>query len=310
MIYFSTRGQFMKKGLLFITLLASLGLASCNNNDGGSQGGGSGTYTLTALETEAVNFLSLRGVTVDKLEPIHMVKDSDVIFVDTEPDFYEEDGDTYYPYYYAAINNDYVQDILNSMKALNWTVPATEGEYGYECLSPDQKIEIDVLYVPEFEGDPEGTDITIYSYNDLTGGGEVPPSTDDVIDIGDALTVTMSELGFADKDPALALTGTKMSVVFVDGTTTNTTYYTNGNAIRIYGGGGFYVYSDFDIVKVEFTWGNSKAPSTTDCTVDPGTYDYGTATGVWTGNAKLITFTNTASSGHWRLQAITVTLAA
>lgn len=43
----------MKKGLLFISLLASLGLASCNTNSGNSQGGGnantlaSGTYNVS-----------------------------------------------------------------------------------------------------------------------------------------------------------------------------------------------------------------------------------------------------------------------
>ena len=66
----------MKKGLLFISLLTTLGLASCNTNNGGQTGG---DYTLTTLETNAIQFLSVRGVTIDKLEPIHVINDSDVL---------------------------------------------------------------------------------------------------------------------------------------------------------------------------------------------------------------------------------------
>ena len=86
-------------------------------------------------------------------------------------------------------------------------------------------------------------------------------------------------------------------------------YYTDGAAIRTYGGGSITVESEEPITKIEFTWvgGNSYKPSSDDV-VDIGTYNVDT--GVWSGNANSITLVRPSGSGHWRLNTVAVTYGA
>ena len=81
-------------------------------------------------------------------------------------------------------------------------------------------------------------------------------------------------------------------------------YYTTGSGIRTYGGGTITIAStEYNIAKIQFTWDGNYAPST-DVANPAG---YSSSTNEWTGSAKSIVLTRPSGSGHWRLQAVTVT---
>jgi len=95
--------------------------------------------------------------------------------------------------------------------------------------------------------------------------------------------------------------GTNFSITFnkrSGGTATQ--YYTNGNAVRWYGGGTLAVASTTKkIVKIEITFTQTANSVSTDV----GTYSSGT----WTGSASSVLFTQSGTSNHCRISAIAVT---
>ena len=84
-------------------------------------------------------------------------------------------------------------------------------------------------------------------------------------------------------------------------------YYNTGTAIRIYGGNTLTISSAKTIEKIVFNY-SSNAPTADNSTVSVGELNYATQT--WTGSAKEVVLTNTATSGHFRLQSFTVYYAA
>lgn len=80
-------------------------------------------------------------------------------------------------------------------------------------------------------------------------------------------------------------------------------YYTTGSGIRTYGGGTITIASDYEIASIKFTWDGNNAP-TADVANPTG---YSTTTKTWTGSANSVVLTRPSGSGHWRLQAVTVT---
>lgn len=83
-------------------------------------------------------------------------------------------------------------------------------------------------------------------------------------------------------------------------------YYTTGTGIRTYGGGTITIAStEYTIAKIEFTWSGTYKPEAD--VADPE--GYSTETCAWTGEANTIVLTRPTGSGHWRLQAVTVTYA-
>ena len=97
----------------------------------------------------------------------------------------------------------------------------------------------------------------------------------------------------------------KINAVFDKNTNTNAPkYYTNGTAVRIYGGSTITISGEkVAISKVEFTFGSSDG--TNEITADKGTY----AEGVWTieENTNIIKFTIGGTTGNRRITAIKVT---
>lgn len=86
-------------------------------------------------------------------------------------------------------------------------------------------------------------------------------------------------------------------------------YYTTGSGIRTYASdsGSFTINSSYYISKIVFTFSSdSYAPADAKYSVSTGSLTTG-AGATWTGKAKEITITNTASSSHWRMQSLTVT---
>lgn len=83
---------------------------------------------------------------------------------------------------------------------------------------------------------------------------------------------------------------------------TATQYYTNGYAVRWYGGGTLAVTSSKAISKIEITFTQTANTISTNV----GSYSEGT----WTGNASSVTFTQSGTSGQCRISAIAITYAA
>ena len=130
---------------------------------------------------------------------------------------------------------------------------------------------------------------------------------------GDGVTgdIVFGELGLengvAYTDPFTADNG-QFTVTFGGGGN-NGKYYDTGTGIRLYGDGTMTVEATGGkkITKIVVTYHGSNKPVAEDGNiVDSGTYDF--ETGTWTGSAESVTFTRPTGSGHWRIQALTVTV--
>ena len=87
---------------------------------------------------------------------------------------------------------------------------------------------------------------------------------------------------------------------------TQPAYYNTGTALRLYAKNKMTISaaSGYNITKIVLNLGSS---NTGTISTDPTGYSLATSTGTWSGNAASITFSNTASSGHARVESITVT---
>ncbi|MBR6285352.1 MAG: chitobiase/beta-hexosaminidase C-terminal domain-containing protein [Muribaculaceae bacterium] len=91
-----------------------------------------------------------------------------------------------------------------------------------------------------------------------------------------------------------------VTLTFDKGTNSNTPkWFNTGTAVRLYGGGTLTVSADANITKIEFTITQNDQLST-----ETGTYE----DGVWTGEATSVLFTQGGTTGHVRIQGITVTI--
>ena len=120
----------------------------------------------------------------------------------------------------------------------------------------------------------------------------------------DPETITFADLGLENgvqySDP---FNGGNFTITFAGGGNDGK-YYTTGSGIRIYGGGTITIASDnYKIASIKFTWDGSNAP-TSDVANPTG---YSSTTKTWTGSANSVVLTRPSGSGHWRLQAVTVT---
>ena len=85
-------------------------------------------------------------------------------------------------------------------------------------------------------------------------------------------------------------------------------YYTTGSGIRIYSNGKVTVSASngYSISKIVLTYSDTSYTGT--FAANTGSYSLSsTTTGTWTGSASTVVLTNTASSGHARIQKIAVT---
>ena len=116
--------------------------------------------------------------------------------------------------------------------------------------------------------------------------------------------IDFSAQGYSDGTTMSTVTGSACTVNFSKGTNTNDPkYYTNGTAIRMYGGNTMTIASDKTIVKIEITFGSGDGSNSISTNVV--TYSNGT----WTGSANSVTFTIGGTSGHRRIQTVKITYA-
>lgn len=121
------------------------------------------------------------------------------------------------------------------------------------------------------------------------------------------VTINLSAQGYANAQDVSTLTVEGITLTFskADGSY-SPKYYNTGNAVRIYGGNTLTVDAgSLDIIQITMGFQKSNSPSNSDFSVDCGSAIIGVTT-TWTGNSSTVVFTNTASTGHWRLQTITV----
>lgn len=116
------------------------------------------------------------------------------------------------------------------------------------------------------------------------------------------VVIDLSKQNFNNKQEIKEVTSDPVSLIFNKGSNNNSPkYYTTGTAVRLYGGNTMTVSSSKTIVKVELTFGSGENSNT--ITTDSSTYSDGT----WTGESNSIKFTVGGTSGHRRVQKVSVT---
>lgn len=116
-------------------------------------------------------------------------------------------------------------------------------------------------------------------------------------------TIDLTAQSYINQQVVTSATSNGFTVTFDKGTNSNAPkYYTSGSAVRVYGGGYFVIDgSGKTITKVELTFGTNDGSNA--ITSDVGTY----ASGTWNGSASSVKFTVGGTSGHRRIQKITIT---
>lgn len=117
------------------------------------------------------------------------------------------------------------------------------------------------------------------------------------------VVIDLSKQKFTNNQEIKEVTSGPVSLIFNKGTNTNPPkYYTTGTAVRLYGGNTMTVSSSKTIVKVELTF-DTEEKGKNAITTEPLTYSDGT----WTGESNSIKFTVGGTSGHRRVQKVSVT---
>lgn len=117
------------------------------------------------------------------------------------------------------------------------------------------------------------------------------------------VVIDLSKQNFTNQQVIKEVTSDPVSLIFNKGSnnTNSPKYYTTGTAVRLYGGNTMTVSSSKTIVKVELTFATGEKNNT--ITTDSETYSDGT----WTGESNSIKFTVGGTSGHRRVQKVSVT---
>jgi len=125
------------------------------------------------------------------------------------------------------------------------------------------------------------------------------------IDDGDDYSITFADLSLDNSvQYSEPFDGGAFTVTFTGGQNDGK-YYNTGQAIRVYGNGSFTVAAkQGNLTQITITFDGTNKPESNDV-VDTGTYDAESC--VWTGKAAAVTFTRPEGTGHWRVQAISVT---
>ncbi|MCR4995075.1 MAG: chitobiase/beta-hexosaminidase C-terminal domain-containing protein [Bacteroidales bacterium] len=121
----------------------------------------------------------------------------------------------------------------------------------------------------------------------------------------DSKTFTFSELGLSNgveyTDP---FEKDNITVTFSAGSK----YYNTGTAMRLYGGcSATFSANGSNITKVELTFASGNAPTSKDVWSTEGKTSVSNDYTTWYGSATSVSITRPSGSGHWRLQAVTIT---
>ena len=183
---------------------------------------------------------------------------------------------------------------------------------GVSAFAAGMKVKITgnlMKYVKDGKVTPEikNADVVI-----LEGGSDTP-DTPDV----SGNSITFVDMGYANAQDFNGQTITVGDATLAwskgsGGTTPK--YYSTGTGIRLYGGNTLTISSNKTIAKVQFTFDKGEDQNNRplyatsgNTSFSPGTYDYEAQT--WSGSAKEIVLTYTATGGHVRIQSIAITYA-
>ena len=135
------------------------------------------------IAEQIAEFLEYRGVTGVNIPYVSSIGDNDVVAIE-----YNVKGSVLsYPFYWFALAGDREEAAKAAFIEAGWTVPEEKSEYGYECVDPSSKVEIDFYfyneedrnawiaeYVEYYEEEPSpeeipplGTYFNVYAYADL-----------------------------------------------------------------------------------------------------------------------------------------------
>lgn len=118
--------------------------------------------------------------------------------------------------------------------------------------------------------------------------------------------IDLTAQGFSNAEDVSGVTSDGVTLLFSQGEGQNhPKFYTKGNAVRIYGGNTLQVSAGKPVTSIILNFVSPDEPSSSNLDVDTGTASPGAVT-TWEGSASTIVFTNTAKSGHWKLQSISV----
>ena len=139
------------------------------------------------------------------------------------------------------------------------------------------------------------SDTTLYAVYTKTVNGEPTSST---------ASIDFSEQGYTNGQAVTSASiGNNVNVTFSQGTNNNNNapkYYSNGSAIRCYGGNTFTVMAtEATITNITLTLGSGNS-----ITANSDTYN---SNGTWTGNENSVTFTIDGTSGNRPIAGISVT---
>lgn len=163
--------------------------------------------------------------------------------------------------------------------------------YTWEDLDPETEY---TLYVKAIGNGINTSDSEVVS---CTGTTDVEQEGVEEVDC----VIDLTQQGYSNQQEVSSVSKNPIKIAFDKGTNSNTPkYYNTGTAVRVYGGGYFTVSSDKTIVKIVLTFGSDDGNAiTTDC----GSYN----TNTWIGNSKSVKFSIGGTTGHRRIQKITVT---
>ena len=113
-------------------------------------------------------------------------------------------------------------------------------------------------------------------------------------------------MGYSNAQDVTNVVGTNCTLAFSTGEGTITPkYYNTGTGVRLYSKNTLTISSANQITEIVFEFTVSGNTAESDIEFSAGTFDGDSKT--WTGDATEVVVTNTASSGHFRIQKITVT---
>ena len=113
--------------------------------------------------------------------------------------------------------------------------------------------------------------------------------------------VDFSAQGYTNQQKVSSYQGNNFSVTFDKGTNSNEPkYFDKGTAIRVYGGGYFIVASEATITNIVIVFGSSDGSNV--ISTDIGTF----SDDIWSGNSNSVKFMIGGTSGHRRIQKLTV----
>lgn len=132
-----------------------------------------------------------------------------------------------------------------------------------------------------------------------------------VASVGWAGSITFSGLGLSNatqySDP---FDGGDFTVQFSGGTNTGK-YYDTGTGIRVYAsesGKLIFTAKSGDITQIEINCANNYAIAANGSSASTGSLSVSGTKATWTGSASSVEIQNTSTSGHWRVQSVSVTV--